>query len=405
RERCMKTGTCPRRRDEIVQRRAVTAALAAAVLLLTAGCSSDDGGSAGRGSDSASPGNTAAQSPSATGTDARTPPAKGSVKVLRTVTTGLSTPWGLAPLDDGDLLVSSRDEATITRVDGKTGRKTELGEVPGVSPAGEGGLLGIALSPDYASDHMIYAYFTSASDNRIVRMIYDEKKPSGEQLGAPDTVLRGIPKGVIHNGGRIAFGPDRMLYAGTGESGDTGLSQDKKSLGGKILRITPEGEPAPGNPFPDSPVYSYGHRNVQGLAWDGKQRLFASEFGQNTWDELNAIEPGGNYGWPEKEGRSGEGDFRDPVDQWSTAEASPSGIAYAEGSVWMAGLRGERLWRIPLKGTETSADPEAFLEGEYGRLRTVVAAGGDRLWLVTSNTDGRGDPTGDDDRILELRIS
>src|SRR5690606_39189419 len=235
RERCMKTGTCPRRRDEIVQRRAVTAALAAAVLLLTAGCSSDDGGSAGRGSDSASPGNTAAQSPSATGTDARTPPAKGSVKVLRTVTTGLSTPWGLAPLDDGDLLVSSRDDATITRVAADTGKKTELGEVPGVSPAGEGGLLGIALSPEYASDHMIYAYFTSASDNRVVRMVYNEKKPAGQQLGAPDTVLRGIPKGVIHNGGRISFGPDGMLYVGTGERGDTGLSQDKESLGGKIL--------------------------------------------------------------------------------------------------------------------------------------------------------------------------
>ncbi|MGW6292281.1 PQQ-dependent sugar dehydrogenase [Streptomyces sp. NPDC055058] len=401
----MKTGTCPRRRDEIVQRRAVTAALAAAVLLLTAGCSSDDGGTAGRGSDSASPGGTATQSPSATGTDARTPPAKGSVKVLRTVTTGLSTPWGLAPLDDGDLLVSSRDDATITRVAADTGEKTELGEVPGVSPAGEGGLLGIALSPEYASDHMIYAYFTSASDNRVVRMVYNEKKPAGQQLGAPDTVLRGIPKGVIHNGGRIAFGPDGMLYVGTGERGDTGLSQDKESLGGKILRLTPEGEPAPGNPFPDSPVYSYGHRNVQGLAWDREQRLFASEFGQNTWDELNAIKPGDNYGWPEAEGDSGGGDFHDPVHQWGTAEASPSGIAYAEGSVWMAGLRGQRLWRVPLDGTKTSAEPQAFLEEEYGRLRTVAPAGGNRLWLVTSNTDGRLQPKEGDDRILELEVS
>nr|WP_286169126.1 PQQ-dependent sugar dehydrogenase [Actinospica acidiphila] len=317
----------------------------------------------------------------------------------------MASPWGLAPVGDGDLLVSSRDEATITRIDGKTGKKTELGEVPGVAPDGEGGLLGIALSPDFASDHMIYAYFTSASDNRVVRMLYNERKPAGEQLGAPDTVFRGIPKGTIHNGGRIAFGPDRMLYAGTGESGDTGLSQDKKSLGGKILRMTPDGEPAPGNPFPDSPVYSYGHRNVQGLAWDREQRLFASEFGQNTWDELNAIAPGDNYGWPEAEGHEDEGGFHNPVAQWSTEDASPSGIAYAEGSVWMAGLRGERLWRIPLKGTEASAKPQAFLEEEYGRLRTVVAAGGDRLWLVTSNTDGRGDPKPEDDRVLELRVS
>ncbi|MFB6844233.1 PQQ-dependent sugar dehydrogenase [Streptomyces sp. NPDC056373] len=388
----------------IVQRRAVPAVLAAAALLLTAGCSSDEGGPSGK-DDSASPGRTAPGSSAPPRQAAgQTPPAQGSVKVVRTVAGGLDSPWGLAPLPDGGLLVASRDEGTIVRVDEKTGKKTELGEVPGVSAAGEGGLLGIALSPDYASDRMVYAYFTSASDNRIVRMIYDGQKPPGEQLGAPDTVFKGIPKGFIHNGGRIAFGPDRMLYVGTGESGDTGLSQDKDSVGGKILRLTPEGEPAPGNPFPDSPVYSYGHRNVQGLAWDGKQRLFASEFGQDTWDELNAIKPGGNYGWPEAEGRSGDKRFRNPVDQWTTAEASPSGIAHAEGSIWMAGLRGKRLWRIPLNGTAASAKPQAFLEGEYGRLRTVVAAGGDRLWLVTSNTDGRGSPKGGDDRILELRV-
>ncbi|MFC9683699.1 PQQ-dependent sugar dehydrogenase [Streptomyces sp. NPDC056948] len=388
----------------IVQRRAVPAVLAAAALLLTAGCSSDGGGSSGS-DEGASPGRTTPQSSAPPGKAAEeTPPAKGSVKVVRTVAEGLDSPWGLAPLPGGGLLVSSRDDGTIVRVDEKTGKKTELGEVPGVSAAGEGGLLGIALSPDYASDHMVYAYFTSASDNRIVRMLYDEKKPSGEQLGAPDTVFKGIPKGFIHNGGRIEFGPDKMLYAGTGESGDTGLSQDKDSVGGKILRLTPEGEPAPGNPFSGSPVYSYGHRNVQGLAWDTNQRLFASEFGQDTWDELNAIKPGDNYGWPEAEGKSGDGDFHNPIDQWTTAEASPSGIAYAEGSIWMAGLRGKRLWRVPLNGTEASAEPQAFLDGEYGRLRTVVPAGGDRLWLVTSNTDGRGSPKDGDDRILEVRV-
>ncbi|MEU6472191.1 PQQ-dependent sugar dehydrogenase [Streptomyces massasporeus] len=389
----------------IVQRRAVPAVLAAAALLLTAGCSSDSGGSSGRQA-STSPSRTAPGSSAPPGPAAEpTPPARGSVKVVRTVAEGLDSPWGLAPLPGGGLLVASRDDGTIVRVDEKTGRKTDVGEVPGVSAAGEGGLLGIALSPDYASDHMVYAYFTSASDNRIVRMIYDEQKPAGEQLGAPDTVFKGIPKGFIHNGGRIQFGPDKMLYVGTGESGDTGLSQDKDSVGGKILRLTPEGEPAPGNPFPDSPVYSYGHRNVQGLAWDGKQRLFASEFGQDTWDELNAIKPGDNYGWPEAEGRSDDKGFHNPIDQWTTAEASPSGIAYAEGSIWMAGLRGKRLWRIPLNGTKASAEPQAFLDGEYGRLRTVVPAGGDRLWLVTSNTDGRGSPKDGDDRILELRVT
>jgi glucose/arabinose dehydrogenase len=383
----------------IVQRRAVTAVLAAAALLLTAGCSSgrsaspgDGGGTAGKGTASPGPATESAA------------PAKGSVKVLRTVAGGLKTPWGLAALPDGALLVSSRDDGTITRIDAKTGRKTELGTVSGVSPAGEGGLLGIALSPDYASDHMIYAYFTSASDNRIVRMLYDERKPAGEQLGAPDTVFKGIPKGPIHNGGRIAFGPDGMLYAGTGESGRRGLAQDRKSLGGKILRMTPEGDPAPGDPFPDSPVYSYGHRNVQGLAWDDRQRLFASEFGQDTWDELNAIKPGGNYGWPDAEGRSSDSRFHNPLAQWHTDEASPSGIAYVHGVIWMASLKGRRLWRVPLRGTQAAAAPQAFLTGAYGRLRTVAAAGGDKVWLVTSNTDGRGRPKKGDDRILELEV-
>ncbi len=377
------------------------AVLAAAVFLVTAGCSSDGGDGPGGGT--SAPGSTEpASSPKRPAGDA--PPAKGSVRVVRTVAEGLNTPWGLAPLPDGGLLVSSRDEGTITLVDEKTGKKTELGEVPGVSPTVEGGLLGIALSPDYASDHMIYAYFTSESDNRIVRMLYDPEKPSGEQLGAPDTILRGIPRGTSHNGGRLAFGPDRMLYATTGERYEGPLAQDKKSLGGKILRMTAEGEAAPGNPFGDSFVYSYGHRNVQGVAWDAEQRLWASEFGQRTWDELNLIKPGGNYGWPDVEGKAGESGFIDPVAQWEVAEASPSGIALAEGSVWMAGLRGERLWRIPLRGTELSADPQAFLTGDHGRLRTVVSAGGDKLWLTTSETDGRGSPESGDDKILELEV-
>jgi glucose/arabinose dehydrogenase len=250
----------------------------------------------------------------------------------------------------------------------------------------------------------VYAYFTTESDNRIARMRYDEKREPGQQLGAPDTVLRGIPKGVVHNGGRIAFGPDRMLYAGTGETGETGLAQDRKSLGGKILRMTPDGQPVHGNPEPDSVVYSYGHRNVQGLAWDQDKRLWAAEFGQNTWDELNLIEPGANYGWPQAEGKAGLAGMRDPVAVWRTDEASPSGIAVAQGSVWMAGLKGERLWRIPLAGDRPAADPEAFLQGRYGRLRSVVALGGDRLLLVTSETDRRGSPEAGDDRILTLTV-
>ncbi|WP_031505692.1 PQQ-dependent sugar dehydrogenase [Streptomyces megasporus] len=377
----------------------------AGLALFAAGCSSDgDGEPTDRTSATADRSASPSENPSPSG-GASPAPAKGSVEVVDTVVTGLKSPWGLAPLPDGDLLVSSRDEGTILRVDADSGKTTELGSVPGVEPGGEGGLLGIAVSPDFAEDRHVYAYFTSASDNRIVRMLYEEDKEEGSQLGAPSTIFRGIPKGMIHNGGRIAFGPDRMLYVGTGDSGDESLSQDRESLGGKILRMTPDGEPpGHGNPEADSVVYSWGHRNVQGLAWDAEKRLWAAEFGQNTWDELNLIRPGANYGWPEVEGEAGEEGFVDPVAQWKPADASPSGIAVTNGSVWMAGLRGERLWRVPLDGVKKVAEPQAFLEGEYGRLRTVVSAGGDGLWLVTSETDSRGTPGEDDDRILKLEV-
>ena len=388
-----------------VLRKGVVALLASASLLLSA-CSSDDGGASGESSSPPAAGT--ASSPAASASpSADLAPARGSVEVEKTLTDGLASPWGLAALPGGDLLVGSRDEATITLVDGESGRKTLLGSVPGVSPASEGGLLGLAVAPTFGADHLIYAYFTTESDNRVARLLYDERKPAGQRLGAPDTILRGVPKGAVHNGGRIAFGPDRMLYVGTGETGDTGLAQDKDSLAGKILRMTPDGEPVHGNPEADSVVYTYGHRNVQGLAWDREKQLWAAEFGQDTWDELNRVEPGKNYGWPEVEGEEGRSGFVDPVAQWKTSQASPSGIAYAEGSIWMAGLRGERLWRIPLSGEADGkplAAPQAFLKGKYGRLRTVLAAGGDNLWLVTSNTDGRGAPKAGDDRILLLKV-
>ncbi|MFF3315307.1 PQQ-dependent sugar dehydrogenase [Streptomyces sp. NPDC003035] len=358
---------------------------AAVVLVLVTGCSS--GGSGSPSPPATESGTAAAPSRSA----------PAAVRVAGTLTEDLESPWGLAALPGGDLLVASRDERTITRVDARTGRKTPLGEVPGVVPGGEGGLLGLAVR-----DGRVYAYFTAESDNRIVRMAYGGG--DADRLGAPEVVLSGIPKGNVHNGGRIAFGPDGMLYAGTGERGETGLAQSVESLGGKILRMTPEGKPAPGNPFPGSVVYSYGHRNVQGLAWDADGRLWAAEFGQNTWDELNLIQPGKNYGWPKVEGSSDVSDFVNPVAQWKTSEASPSGIAYAEGAIWMAGLRGERLWRIPLSGAERAGDPQAFLVEEHGRLRTVLAAGDGRLWLTTSETDTRGTPGPGDDKILRLEV-
>ncbi|HEY8527991.1 MAG TPA: PQQ-dependent sugar dehydrogenase [Acidimicrobiales bacterium] len=320
---------------------------------------------------------------------------------VRTVAAGLEVPWGVAVLPDGGALVAERDRARVVHVSA-AGEVTEVGEVTGVEPAGEGGLLGIAVSPDFAADRYVYLYLTAAEDNRIVRARYEDGR-----LGEPEVVIDGLPKGVIHNGGRIAFGPDGMLYAGVGDAGQTGLAQDLGSLGGKILRLTPEGDPAPGNPF-GTPVWSYGHRNVQGLAWDDAGRMFATEFGQNAWDEINRIEPGRNYGWPVVEGVGGdEADdlYTDPVVTWPTSEASPSGLAFADGSLWAAALRGQRLWELPVDADGTVGEPRALLEEEYGRLRTVVVApeGPDAsLWVATSNRDGRGVPAPDDDRILAV---
>jgi glucose/arabinose dehydrogenase len=337
-----------------------------------------------------------ATSPSTSPATSRAPVAR--VRVAGVVARDLEVPWGLAFLPDGSALVSERDTSRI-RLVSADGRVRTVGRVSGVDGAAEGGLLGIALSPTYDEDQLLFAYFTDGSQNVVVRMRYDGTGLSGQRR-----ILDDIPGGPIHNGGRIAFGPDGFLYVGTGEAGRTELAQDRDSLGGKILRITPDGEPAPGNPFPGSPVYSLGHRNVQGLAWDSQGRMWAAEFGQNTWDELNRIRPGRNYGWPEVEGRSGDGRFVNPVRQWSTDVASPSGIAVAGGSVFMAGLRGARLWQIPIPEGRAGR-PMARLTDRYGRLRTVAVAPDGSLWVTTSNRDGRGSPRSDDDKILRLAVS
>jgi glucose/arabinose dehydrogenase len=216
--------------------------------------------------------------------------------------------------------------------------------------------------------------------------------------GTPQPILTGIPKASVHNGGRIAFGPDGMLYVGTGDAGIRDQAQNTSALGGKILRLTPDGKPAPGNPFGDSPVYSYGHRNVQGLAWDASGQLYASEFGQNRYDELNRIEAGKNYGWPEVEGSGDNPAYVNPVATWSTSDASPSGLAIFEDRAYLACLRGAKLYRIGLDGTGA----QQLLSDQYGRLRAVMVAPDGTLWVTTSNRDGRGDPVADDDRILRI---
>ncbi len=312
--------------------------------------------------------------------------------------TGLAVPWGLAFLPDGTALVTLRDRGVVLRV-GLRPTPVSVGRVPGVKAGGEGGLLGIAVSPAFASNRTVFAYFTSAVDNRVIKMTFD-----GKALRAGPVIVKGIPKAGFHNGGRLAFGPDGYLYISTGDAGQRTASQNKRSLGGKILRVTTSGAPAPGNPFPGSRIWSLGHRNVQGLAWTKTGAMYASEFGQNTWDELNRILPGRNYGWPIVEGIGRRSGFADPVRQWRTADASPSGITVgADGAIYMAALRGESLWRIPLDSRGRAGIPQRLLQGQYGRLRAVVSARDGRLWLVTNNT-ARANPKPGDDRILALRL-
>jgi glucose/arabinose dehydrogenase len=323
-------------------------------------------------------------------------PDRAAQRPAGTIATNLEAPWGIAFLPDGDALVAERDRHRIVRIERGTRRRRVVMRFRGVRSGGnEGGLLGLAVSPDYRRDRFVYAYMTTRRDNRIVRFRLG---------GRVRPVLTGIPNGPYHNGGRLAFGPDGMLYAGTGDASNTSLAQRRDSLGGKILRMAPAGGVPRGNPFPGSLVWSLGHRNVQGLAFDRAGRLWATEFGQNRRDEVNLIRPGRNYGWPAVEGRGDTrgGRLTNPKRTWSTDDASPSGAAVRGRSLYVAALRGEALWRIPLRGTRTGR-PRRLLHERYGRLRTVVRAPGGSLWIATSNRDGRGDPRRGDDRIVRLR--
>ncbi|GAA4890960.1 PQQ-dependent sugar dehydrogenase [Streptomonospora salina] len=368
----------------------------AAAVLLAAGACDGDGGPGGYGGGAPPSGEGEAST-------RMVPPGEPE-----TVATGLEVPWGVAALPGGGALVSERDSGRILRMS-PDGATAEVGTVGAASGQGEGGLLGIAVRPGQERPEELFAYFTADSGNRIARFALDRSGGGPPSLGESRTLVEGIPSAAFHNGGRIAFGPDGMLFAATGDAGDGTRSQDTDSLGGKILRMTPDGDPVDGNPFDDL-VYSYGHRNVQGLAWDADGTLFATEFGQDRVDEVNVIEAGGNYGWPEVEGTGGDNapdEFIDPVVTWSVEEASPSGAAIAGNSLWVAALRGERIWRVPLTGSEgdPAGEPEALFTGDYGRLRTVtpVSGGGDLL-VSTSNRDSRGDPAEEDDRILRIPL-
>lgn len=317
---------------------------------------------------------------------------------LDALVTGLKTPWSIVALPTGSTLLSERDTSRVLELTA-AGELREVGTVPGVIPGGEGGLLGLAAR-DTGTPYL-YVFYTAADDNRIVRFELTGA-PGSYGLGAAEALLTGIPKARTHNGGRLAFGPDGMLYATTGDAQRTDQAQNPDSLAGKILRLTPEGAVPDDNPIPSSYVFSLGHRNPQGIVFDRTGQLWAAEFGQSTWDELNRIEPGANYGWPLVEGIGGRDGFVDPVQQWATSEASPSGLGIVGDTLFLAALRGQRLWAVDIAEPGVST---AYFVGELGRIRDAVAGPDGSLLIVTSNTDANGTPGPADDRLIVVTLA
>ncbi|MPY51098.1 PQQ-dependent sugar dehydrogenase [Streptomyces acidicola] len=321
------------------------------------------------------------------------------------LTTGLDAPWGLTFLPDGSALVSERITGEILRVPADGGDARTVGVVPDVNATSEGGLLGIVASPDFADDRTVYASVSGASENRIVALTI---AADYDALALKRVLLEGIQTADRHHGGRMVIGPDGHLWIGTGDAFEPENAADDNSLNGKILRIATDGSVPRDNPK-DSPVYSSGHRNVQGITFGPDDTAYASELGHRTWDEVNVLRAGADYGWPESEGTQGSaGEEPIAVIHPPPDDASLSGVAYAEGSLWIGALGGQRLWQLPVDGQASTAEPIAYYQGEYGRIRTVEVAPDGSLWIITSNTDGATwggtDPRSGDDRILRIEV-
>ncbi len=326
----------------------------------------------------------------------------------------LKAPWSLVFLPDGDALVSERPGRIRLIENGKL-RTRPLARID-VARGGEGGLMGLALHPRFPAQPYLYAMHTfeagGRTTNRVIRL-----KITGKTARFDRIIVPAIPGAGYHNGGRIGFGPDGMLYVGTGETFEARLAQRPASLGGKLLRVTPEGKVPADNPTPGSPVFTSGHRNIQGLAWHpATGAMFISEhgpsgeFGFGAFDEINAIRPGANYGWPAAVGAPGAAPYTDPVVAWPRVTTPPSGMAFWRRHLFVATLRSEALIRVGLqrtpKGWRATLIERWFARGRgsgrFGRLRDAVAGPDGALYVLTNNRDGRGDRRQGDDRILRI---
>ncbi len=316
---------------------------------------------------------------------------------------GLEVPWALAFATDGRLFITERPGRIRIVANGRLAPQP-LATLP-VAARGEGGLMGLALDPEFAKTGRMFVCYTMSKRgslvNRLVVLTLREGRAEDERVLVDD-----IPGATVHDGCRVKFGPDGKLYVTTGDAAEPRLAQRLDSLAGKILRLNADGSVPADNPFPGSPVYTLGHRNPQGLAWDAAGRLFASEHGPSGFpgghDELNLIRAGRNYGWPEVYGRGGQANFEDPVLESGSRTWAPSGMAITGGVAYIAALRGQQLLRVGLAADGAVTGMSALLEGTYGRLRDVVVGPDGALYVATSNRNGRGSPGRDDDRILRL---
>ena len=341
--------------------------------------------------------------------------------------TGLEAPWSLVFLPDGRALVSERPGRIRLIQNGHLEKSpyAVFETTRGASGAGdfflnlfargEGGLMGLAVHPKFPTEPYIYAMYTwrgvRGVRNRIVRLV-----DRGTHGVFDKIVLGGVPGALFHNGGRIAFGPDGMLYATTGEIFEMHMAQDLKAFGGKVLRIDPDGGIPSDNPFPNSPVWSYGHRNPQGLAWHPETgALYQSEHGPSgevgfgAHDEINIIEEGRNYGWPRIVGAPGRAPYVDPIAMWPNTSVPPAGMTFHKGALYVATLRSEALIRLRIEGRRVLSIERLFAEDEYdgvlGRLRDAVDGPDGHLYVLTSNRDGRGSPRPGDDKILRMTVA
>lgn len=324
------------------------------------------------------------------------------IKDVSILAENLEIPWDIAFLPDGDLLVTERP-GKLTRIS-KEGTKIDI-PLENVRHKGEGGLLGIVLYPDFVKNQFLYLYMTAPGEagltvNRVVRF-----KLLGNALTEEKSIIEDIPGAIYHDGGRMEFGPDGLLYITTGDATQGFLAQDKNSLAGKILRLTDTGAIPSGNPF-GTAVYSYGHRNPQGITWDKEGRLWETEHGRSGvlsgLDEINLIKPGKNYGWPDIEGDKTKTSMINPVlHSGADVTWAPASAVYLDGNIFFGGLRGEALYKAVLDG-EKIKELKVYFHGEFGRIRTVRVGPDKLLYLTTSNRDGRGEVQAGDDKIIRI---